>query len=192
MHEEPEKLEKLVIYGNFTSFDQRPAGRIIRLNPDGSIDNSFTPGNGADDAITWLTYNTTTKKYLITGAFQHYGGKIAPGIALLNEDGTLDETFAGKTFDGGFVGFARQLNDGLIVVSGNFKKYNNVTRNGFMVLTPTGAFASGYNATGAFSGGLSDIIETRSADDKRALLLIGGFNRFDNQPVRNIIRITLE
>jgi hypothetical protein len=87
---------------------------------------------------------------------------------------------------------ARQLNDGLVVVSGGFKKYNNVTRNGFMVLTSTGEFASGYNATGTFSGGLVDIIETRSADGKRALLLIGSFYRFDNQPVSNIIRITLE
>jgi len=192
MHQEAEKLEKLVVFGHFTSFDQQPAGRITRLNPDGSIDNSFTPGNGADDDINVVTYNTTTKKYLITGKFQHYGGKIAPGIALLNEDGTLDESFSGKTFEGGAVGFARQLSDGLIVVSGNFKKYNGVTRNGFMVLTPTGAFAPGYNATGAFIGGLLDIIETKSADDKRALLLIGGFIRFDNQPVSNIIRITLE
>lgn len=192
MHQEPEKLEKLVVFGQFTSFDQQPAGRIVRLDPDGSIDNSFTPGAGADDNINALTYNTTTKKYLIVGTFQHYSGKIAPGIALLNEDGTLDESFTGKTFDGGYINFARQLNDGLIVVSGSFKKYNNVTRNGFMVLTATGAFAPGYNATGSFSGGLWDIIETRSADGKRALLLIGGFNRFDNQPVSNIIRITLE
>ena len=192
MHTEAENLEKLVIFGRFTTFDQQPAGRIVRLNPDGTVDPSFKPGSGADNAIGSLTYNTVTKKYLITGIFQHYAGKNAPGIALLNEDGTLDETFAGKTFEGGSVGVARQLSDGLIVVSGAFKKYNNVTRNGFMVLTPTGEFASGYNATGTFSGGLVDIIETRSADAKRALLLIGGFNRFDNQPVQNIIRVTLE
>jgi hypothetical protein len=192
MHYEPEKLEKLVVFGSFTTFDGQAAGRIIRLNPDGTIDNTFAPGSGADNVINNLTYNTVTKKYLITGSFRHYAGKKAPGIALLNEDGTLDESFTGKEFEGGFVGIARQLNDGLIVVSGGFKKYNNVTRNGFMVLTATGDFAAGYNATGTFSGSLSDIIETRSADGKRALLLIGSFYRFDNQPVSNIIRITLE
>jgi len=192
MHQEAEKLEKLVIFGSFTTFDGQPAGRIVRLNPDGAIDNSFIPGTGADNAINSLTYNAVTKKYLITGTFRHYSGKNAPGIALLNEDGSLDESFKGREFEGGVVGFARQLYDGLIVVSGGFKKYNNVTRNGFMVLTPTGDFAAGYNATGTFSGGLSDIVETRSADGKRALLLIGGFYRFDNQPVSNIIRITLE
>lgn len=192
MHQEPEKLEKLVVFGSFTTFDGQPASRVVRLNPDGTIDNTFKPGIGADNAINSLTYNTVTKKYLVTGAFRHYSGKNAPGIALLNDDGTLDESFTGKEFEGGFVGLARQLNDGLIVVSGGFKKYNHVTRNGFMVLTATGDFAPGYNATGTFSGGLTDIIETRSADGKRALLLIGSFYRFDNQPVSNIIRITLE
>lgn len=192
MHTEPEKLEKLVVFGRFTTFDGQGANRIVRLNPDGTIDNTFTPGPGADNAIYNLTYNTVTRKYLITGAFRHYGGKNAPGIALLNEDGTLDESFKGKEFEGGSAGFSRQLNDGLIVVSGGFKKYNNVTRNGFMVLTATGDFAPGYNATGLFSGVLADIIETRSADGKRALLLIGSFYRWDNQPVNNIIRVTME
>jgi hypothetical protein len=192
MHTDVDHFEKLVVFGNFTSFDQQPAGRLVRLNADGSIDNSFKTGSGADNSIISLTYNAVTKKYLITGSFQKYNGKAAVGIALLNEDGTLDESFSGKTFGGGYPGFSRQLNDGLIVVSGGFKTYNNVTRNGFMVLTPKGDFAPGYNATGIFSGILLDIIETTAADGKRALLLIGGFNRFDNQEVRNIIRVTLQ
>ena len=192
MHTEADKLEKLVVFGSFTTFDQQSAGRIVRLNPDGSIDNSFTPGPGADNSIGYLTWNATTRKYLITGIFQHYGGKPAPGIALLNEDGTLDESFNGKIFEGGYPGFARQLNDGLVVVSGSFKKYNGVTRNGFMILTPQGDFAAGYNSTGTFSGVLEDIIETQSADAKRALLLIGSFYRFDNQPAYNIVRVTIE
>lgn len=192
MHTEPDKLEKLVVFGSFTTFDQQPANRIVRLNPDGSIDNSFTPGTGADNGIGSLTWNPVTKKYLITGAFQHYGGKVAPGIALLNEDGSLDESFKGKVFEGGYPGTARQLNDGLVVVSGSFKKYNGVTRNGFSILTPQGDFAPGYNSTGNFSGNLADIIETQSADGKRALLLIGWFSRFDNQPVKNITRVTIE
>lgn len=113
-------------------------------------------------------------------------------MALINEDGSLDESFTAKFFEGGYPYFARQLSGGLIVVSGGFKKYNNVTRNGFMVLTPAGLLAPGYNATGPFSGGLSDVIETKSADGKKALLLIGGFNRFDNQPFYNIVRVTIE
>ncbi|MBT2589275.1 DUF5008 domain-containing protein [Pedobacter sp. ISL-68] len=192
MHTDAEKLEKLVVFGSFNTFDGQPANRIVRLNPDGNIDPSFTPGSGADNTISSCTYNTTTKKYVITGIFTQYNGKPAFGLAVLNDNGTLDETFASKPFEGGFPGFAKQLNNGLIVASGNFIKYNNITRNGFMVLTSTGTLAKGYNSTGPFTGGLSDVIETKSADGKKALLLIGEFYRFDNLPLYHIIRVTIE
>src|SRR5690606_1230334 len=109
-----------------------------------------------------------------------------------NYDGSLDESFKARAFGGGNVYFAKQLSDGLIVVSGNFRTYDGIFRNGFMVLGPTGELAAGYNTTGNFGGGLSDAIETQSADGKRALLLIGDIYRFDSKPARNIIRVTLE
>jgi hypothetical protein len=84
------------------------------------------------------------------------------------------------------------LNDGLIVVSGYFKTYDGIARNGFMVLDSTGDLAEGYNATGLFSGRIYDIIETQSEDEKRALLIFGGFNRFNSLPVENIIRVIIE
>ncbi|MCX2573171.1 DUF5008 domain-containing protein [Pedobacter sandarakinus] len=192
MHTDAANSEKLMVFGNFSTFDDQPVNRILRLNADGTKDLSFNPGSGADNGISSLTYNATTKKYLITGAFTQFNGKPANGIALINEDGSLDASFASKLFDGGYPSFARQLSNGLIVVSGDFRKYNNVTRNGFMVLNSTGLLAAGYNATGPFVGYLSDIIETRSADNKKALLLIGSISRFDNQPAYNMVRITIE
>ncbi|WPU91521.1 DUF5008 domain-containing protein [Mucilaginibacter sabulilitoris] len=192
MHTDADQMEKLVVFGNFTTFDQKAAGRLVRLSPDGTIDASFKTGTGADNIISSLTYNVVTKKYFITGIFRSYDGKPAMGMALLNTDGTLDQTFTPKLFEGGYPGFARQLDDGLIVVSGSFKKYDNVTRNGFMVLNGKGELAGNYNTTGPFSGTLNDIIQTKSTDGKRALLLIGGFYRFDNIQVSNIIRVTIE
>ncbi|TCD10708.1 DUF5008 domain-containing protein [Pedobacter frigidisoli] len=192
MHTDAANLEKLMVFGNFVTFDDQPAVRILRLTANGTIDPSFNPGSGVDNGISSLTYNATTKKYLITGIFTRYNGKPVNGMALINEDGSLDESFIPRSLEGGFPSFAKQLSGGLIVVSGGFRKYNNVTRNGFMVLTAAGQLAAGYNATGPFNGGLSDVIETKSADGKKALLLIGNFNRFDNQPVNNIMRVTIE
>jgi len=192
MHTDAANLEKLMVFGSFSTFDGQPAGRILRLAANGTVDQSFNPGSGVDNYISSLTYNATTHKYVITGTFTRYNGKPANGMALINEDGSLDESFSARSFEGGYPGFARQITGGLIVVGGGFKKYNNVTRNGFMVLTPAGLLAPGYNATGPFSGNLSDVVETKSADGKKALLLIGGFYRFDNLPYNNIVRVTIE
>ncbi|SDE70001.1 protein of unknown function [Mucilaginibacter pineti] len=192
MHTDAPEFEKLVLYGSFTTFDGKAANRLVRLNPNGSIDASFNTGSGANNSIYSLTYNPTLKKYFITGSFTQYNGQPAFGMALLNEDGSFDNTFASAGFDGGSAGFGRQLDDGLIVVSGYFKKYGNVTRNGFMVLNSAGSLEAGYNATGPFSGNLNDVVDTKSADGKRAWLLIGSFNRFDNIEQNNIIRVVIQ
>ena len=192
MHTDGVNAQKLVVYGSFTTFDGVSAGRIVRLNPDGTIDPSFNSGAGANNNITSLTYNEGLQKYVVTGQFTSYNGHATAGIAVINLDGSADKTFTARAIVGGYASFAKQLNDGLIVVSGGFKTYNSITRSGFMVLSSAGELAPNYNSTGVFSGNLRDVIETESADGKRALLLIGSFNRFDNQEVNNIIRVTIE
>lgn len=184
---------KLLIFGSFTTFDNTQVGRISRLKIDGNIDPTFNPGGaGANLYIGSADFNQSTGKYVITGEFRTYNGSIAANIARLNIDGTLDGTFVPKAFSGGSIRGAKQLSNGLIVIYGDFKKYGDYTRNGFAILTPSGELAPGFNATGIFNGNLHDVIETESEDGKKALLLIGEFDRFDNNKVRNIIRVTIE
>lgn len=192
MHQEGTEAGKMLVFGSFTTFDGQAAGYITRLNADGTIDESFKSGRGANYYIYSATYNEHLEKYVIAGAFRSYNGTAAAGIAVLNKDGTIDPSFKGRVIEGGYASYAEMLDDGLIVVSGAFTKYDNIVRNGFMVLEPGGGLAPGYNATGDFDGYLTDIIETRSEDDKRALLIIGRFYRFDNEEAHNIIRVVLE
>lgn len=192
IHEDGINKGKILVYGKFTTFDGKTAKNILRLNADGSIDESFNTGLGADNGVYSATYNKTTDRYMITGAFKNYNGKKCEYLAMLKPDGTLDETFVPRAFSDAGVRFAKQLNDGLIVVSGFFKTYDNIARNNFMIINSQGGLAPGYNSTGEFSGALVDVIETQSDDNKRALLLIGNFDRFNNEIVKNIIRVVLQ
>jgi hypothetical protein len=141
---------KLIVVGSFNKFDELPARPDCPLNLNGTVDPVFNSGAGADQAIGSITYNPLNRKYLITGSFTSYNGVPAKGIALLNEDGSIDQSFVSKGFasDGGAT-FAKQLSNGMIVVSGVFSTYNGIRRSGFMVLTPTGDLARGYNAIGS-------------------------------------------
>lgn len=192
MHKEGTLNGKMVVYGEFTKFDNITAGYIIRLNANGTIDNTFNVGGaGADFRINNVSYNPITKKYIATGGFRNFNGKPIEYIVMLNEDGTIDPSFIPKKVDGGGLADSKQLNNGLIVVTGGFKTYGGVTRNGFMILEKTGALAVGYNATGIFNGWLGNVIDTETEDGKPAILLIGSFDRFDNEQVYNILRLVI-
>lgn len=193
MHTEGELAGKLVVFGSFTRFDDQATNYIVRLNADGTRDDTFNPGGvGPDYNVYSVTFNETTGKYTVLGAFRQYNGQASANIVQLNADGTYFSGFVPQEFQGGEPRFARQLDDGLIVVSGDFRTYGGVARHGFMILNEAGQLAPGYNATGQFRGHLNEILETRSADNRRALLLIGSFDRFNGEPVSNLARITLE
>ncbi|RZK77670.1 MAG: DUF5008 domain-containing protein, partial [Pedobacter sp.] len=188
---------KILCWGFFTTFDNANVGRIVRLNSDGTIDPTFNPGGaGANDNIDNVTYDKNRNKYIVVGRFSSFNGTAAKYMTVLNFNGTVDQTFKIKEFIGGGQPlYGKELSDGLIVVSGDFRNYDGVIRNGFMILNPDGTLADGYNTTGNLSGSaqkIFDIYETKSADNKRALLIMGSFYSFDNKPKNNIVRVTLE
>ena len=188
--------EKILCYGQFTKFDDVPVGYIVRLNPNGTIDNTFNvSGVGADDYINHVSYNAVTNKYLVVGRFKTFNGVPSLNMVLLNYDGSVDQSFKPKVFNGGMPYFAKQLDDGLALISGDFKTYDGVNRQGFLFVDKTGDMAAGYNTIGNLLGSvnrIADAVETKSADGRRALLIVGQFYAFNNVQTNNIVRVTLE
>lgn len=183
---------KLVLVGGFSTFNGVPANRIVRINLDGSVDQTFNAGSGADNNITSITYNPVTDKIIITGSFTTYNGNSKKGVAMLNADGSLDGSFNFGTMAAGVATYAAQLNNGKVIVSGNFKTYNSVIRQGFMILNADASLAAGYNNTGQFSGQIYKIIETTSSFGNPAVILVGSIQRFDNKRFGNILRVELK
>jgi uncharacterized delta-60 repeat protein len=91
---------KIVIAGDFDTYNGSPSRGIIRLNTDGSIDASFNVGTGFFVSTTGTTdqeYELDIQpdgKIIVGGNFASYNGTTtARGLARLNTDGTLDTTF---------------------------------------------------------------------------------------------------
>jgi len=183
---------KLILVGNFTKFDGASTNRIVRLNTDGSIDKTFNTGTGADKAINSITYNASTRKYLLTGQFNSFNGTASKRLVMLNSDGSIDNSFSSKDFGNGYPTYAIQISDGKIVVSGVFDSYNQINRPNFMILDNKGSLAKGYNSSGELNGSVKKIYESISSQGKLTLLLIGNFTEFDGQAVSNITRIVLD
>ncbi len=181
----------VVLVGDFTSFDDVPASGIVRLDADGNVDRTFMQniGTGVDGGITAIRFNKDLGKAMIVGGFTSFNGKDRQHIAMLNSDGTLDETFAPRLFEGGAPNFATLLNKKKVVVSGTFNRYDGVPRQGFLVLDMDGAATQRFNVPGVFGGQLQQVVEAETTFGSYGLLLIGEIYRFNGERANNILML---
>ncbi|MFM1768765.1 MAG: hypothetical protein RJA22_1294 [Verrucomicrobiota bacterium] len=83
---------KIVIVGAFSSFNGVQRNGIARLNTNGTLDTTFTPGAGVAGVVRSLALQSDGK-ILIAGDFTHFNGVERRNVARLNEDGSLDPSF---------------------------------------------------------------------------------------------------
>lgn len=89
---------KVLVGGQFTSYNGNGAARLIRLNADGSVDSSFS---GITTGFVGGVYSISMQpdgKILVGGDFTSYNGNAAAPdrIIRLNADGTIDQSFMGQ------------------------------------------------------------------------------------------------
>jgi len=113
---------KIIIGGNFTTYNGSPRNRIARIYSDGSLDPSFDPGIGASGSIL-STSLQSDGKIIVGGDFHSYAAISRNYIARLNTDGSLDISFDVQNgFDYKVLATAIQP-DGKILVGGYFFFY---------------------------------------------------------------------
>jgi uncharacterized delta-60 repeat protein len=115
---------KLLVSGAFISYNNQVRLRLIKLNSDGTFDNAFNP-TVSSLGVVWDVKKQNDGKILVGGDFDFVNGVRIRGIARLNADGTLDNTFHTGTGFGGYVNEMAIQPDGKIVVAGIFNSYDN-------------------------------------------------------------------
>jgi uncharacterized delta-60 repeat protein len=86
---------KIVVGGQFTTYNSVSRNYVARINTDGSLDTSFDPGTEVARYAYGLSIQPNDDKILVSGSFTSYGGD--SNILRLNTDGSLDETFTATT-----------------------------------------------------------------------------------------------
>ncbi|MCA5005815.1 DUF5008 domain-containing protein [Sphingobacterium bovistauri] len=183
---------RIVIAGAFTNYNGKSVRNIVCIKPNGQVDDSFTNVGGTDLPILSLTYNPTNDKLVIAGAFKTYGGKANNGVVILNTDGTEDQSFKMGDLDGESPNYAYKLNNGRVLVTGFFSKYNGVRRSGLLILESNGVAKQEYNNLGSFAGIPLTITETTSSLGNPAILLGGSIFSVDGYNVGNIVKIEIK
>src|SRR5207244_1242778 len=130
---------KIVIGGDFTSVDGVPLNYIARLNSDGSVDNTFDPGAGADFLVNSVAVQPDGL-IVVGGAFTQLGTLGgSQGIARLNPDGSVDTTFNAGSGANNTVNSVVLQPDGGILFAGIFTSVNQTRRIGLARLLSDGS-----------------------------------------------------
>jgi len=159
---------KLVIGGNFLTYNGSLGNRVARLNPDGTLDGAFNPGTGANGTV-FTTSIQSDGKVIIGGTFTSFNGTAINRIARLNSDGTLDGIFTPGTGANGDVKVAAVQGDGKIIIGGNFSSYNSIARNRIARINVDGTLDGAF-VPAAVAGSLVETIAIQS-DGK---IIVGG------------------
>jgi len=116
---------KLVIGGQFTTFNGVARGRVARLNYDGSLDTSFDPGSGPDSTVNAVAVGADGK-VVAGGDFFGVNGVSRTRLARFYVDGSLDLTFAPVV--NGTIQAVAVDPAGRVYLAGSFTLVNGVSR----------------------------------------------------------------
>ena len=172
-------LGRILIGGEFTSFNGTTLTRVGRLASNGTVDSSFnTVGSGADAAVHALGIVPVgaNSHVVVGGDFYTFNNTVVNHLARLNSAATLlDPDFnLGREVTGTITGVLRQP-DGRLLIVGSFTGYNGVTRNRVARLNPDGTLDGNFDAAVGPNGQIDSV----AVDSTGRVLLGGNFSGFD-------------
>jgi uncharacterized delta-60 repeat protein len=182
---------KIIIGGGFSNYNGDSSNKLVRLNTDGSIDNTFSIGSGIGSGGKATVYSIAIQsdgKILVGGDFDDYNSNISKRIIRLNTDGSVDSSFnIGYGFNGKVYSIAIQ-SDGKILVGGIFDVYNGTTSNNFIKLNTDGSFDNTFSTGIGFNVAVWSI--NIQSDGK---ILVGGeFTTYNGTTSNNFIKLNTD
>ena len=178
---------KIIVGGNFNSFNGTACHGIIRLNPSGSTDFTFNMGSGFDNDVKTIAVQTDGK-ILVGGDFINYNGTMVSRIVRLNINGSIDGTFAsGSGFSSGSVSVIKVMALGKIMVGGSFSAlYKGSDVNRLLLLDANGMRVPTFDI-GEGPGG--NAVLTLAEDFGSSWFVGGSFSVFESQNQGKLAKI---
>src|SRR5690554_521451 len=176
---------KILVGGAFIEYNWEPQNRIIRLNTDGSLDDSFNIGTGFNNLVFSIAVQPDGK-IIIGGGFTAYNGTTQNRIVRLNANGSLDTSFnIGTGFNNAPETITLQP-DGKILVGGRFTDYNGTTQNRIIRLNSNGSIDTSFSIGTGFNNNFVRAIVVQP-DGK---ILVGGdFTAYNGTNQNRIVRL---
>jgi uncharacterized delta-60 repeat protein len=167
---------KLVVQGRFETFDGHFASGFVRLNPNGSFDNTFSAGLGTEPSSVSGLFVQSDDQILVFGSFLSFNDFFQSGIVRLKTWGALDTSFTPnfqQYSTPSTISAVAQQSDGKLLVGGFFHSLAGVPAHNLARLELNGvrdpSFADATAGPGAYDVA---VVLIRPGDNK---LFAGGY-----------------
>ncbi|HEY0459682.1 MAG TPA: FG-GAP-like repeat-containing protein [Pyrinomonadaceae bacterium] len=135
---------KIIIGGNFTSFNGTAVNRLARLNADGTLDTSFNAAPSFTNLIEEIFLQPDGKIIVVATAA---GSPPSSRIFRLNANGSLDGAFQNNLPVNGSVNSVALTAEGKILVGGEFSNIGGATKYYLARLNANGTLDDTFSST---------------------------------------------
>jgi uncharacterized delta-60 repeat protein len=178
---------KIVCVGQFTGYNGTAYGRIIRLNSDGSVDNTFSAGTGFNSSTYGGVHELSNGQYMVFGDFTSFNGVSINRAVRLNSNGTLDITYGPSSIQNAVLGSTIDSQNRAYII-GAFNSLSGITNIGIGRLTSGGTYDTSYVTNGGFNAGGGQAIYSKVLVENSGSILWGSnFTTYSGQTQINRI-----
>jgi uncharacterized delta-60 repeat protein len=185
---------KILIGGDFNTYNEVSQNYLMRLNSDKSKDNSFSIGSGFNGSVNSIALQNDGK-IIIGGKFTKYQETTQNYLIRLNTDGTKDTSFNIGVGFSNTVNFITIQPDGKILVGGNFRNYQGISQNYLVRLNTDGTKDTTFNIGTGFYNRMANavnVIKTIVLQSDGKILVGGNFEMFGSLYQDNLIRLNAD
>jgi uncharacterized delta-60 repeat protein len=181
---------KIIIGGDFNSYNGVSRKGIARLHPDGSLDSTFNPGTGFEGVFLGIfsIVFQAEGKILVAGNFFSYNGIPRSSVARLNSNGSLDTSFNLQPALSSYntVYCISIQADEKIIIGGDFYSYVERPRKGIVRLESNG----NVDTTFSFHSFGQILITSTLLQEDGKIIIVGGFKSSPGANWGNVARLT--
>ncbi|RDC61624.1 delta-60 repeat domain-containing protein [Adhaeribacter pallidiroseus] len=159
---------KVVLAGDFENINETSSRHIARLNADGTLDNTFVPGSGADGKIVTLAL-FPDGNIVAAGSFTSYSDVECQNLVQVTSVGKLNTQYNITKGNSSKVKAILIQSDGKILIGGSFSNVSTLPRNHVARLNKTGSLDKSFNEGSGPDGYVNALAQ--QADKK---VIIGG------------------
>ena len=158
-----------------------------------SLSSAFGSGDGVNGQVLAIVVQPDGK-IVIGGRFTEVNGIARSNIARLNEDGTLDRTFAEPMTQGitGQVNALAAQPQGGIIVGGAFTQASQVESLNLARYNSDGSIDRSFGGAHAASKGANGVVYSLAVQSDGKIVVGGDFNEIFGQPRRSIARLNAD